>query len=330
MRQFFHDYLSTRLTQARSFDFYLIVTLDVLIVYYLIYRILLLIKGTRAAQMLFGILLIVLGFFAAKRLELTTVSWLLDNFINYFIIIVIVVFQTDIRRGLMRIGKTPFWGGARVVEETHVFEEVIKAAEMMARKRIGGLIVLEREADLSEFIEPGVPVDAAVSKELLYSIFIPELENPIHDGAVLIKNLRVSQAGAVLPLSSNPKLDKTLGTRHRAAIGITEETDAVVVVVSEEKGILSLCFHGNIARDLDAATLRKALLGLFHKKKPGGKYGRRKTDIPAPVIDQLTPAAVGQPASPVAAAATVSGPMSPASGGSTSGPMAAVEEGSKS
>jgi uncharacterized protein (TIGR00159 family) len=284
----FLDQYTTGFAQARSFDYYLVLTLDILIVYYLIYRILLLIKGTRAAQMLFGIMLILVGFFAAKRLELTTVSWLLDNFINYFIIIIIVVFQTDIRRGLMRIGKTPFLGGSRVVEETHVFEEVIKAAEMMARKRIGGLIVLERDADLSEFIESGVNVDAAVTKELLYSIFIPELENPIHDGAVVIKNLRLSQAGAVLPLSSNPRLEKSLGTRHRAAIGITEETDAVVVVVSEEKGIISLCFTGNIARDLDAATLRKALLGLFHKKKTSGKYGRRKGDMPAPTIAQVT------------------------------------------
>ena len=243
----------------------LVTFVDIAIVYYLIYRTLLLIKGTRAAQMLLGLLLIGAGFFAAKQFELTTLSWLLDNFINYFIIVIIVVFQHDIRRGLMRVGT--IFSGRRQYQETFVFEEVIKAAEQMARQRIGGLIVFEREADLTEFIEPGVTLDAQVSQELLVSLFLPEAQNACHDGAVVIKNLRVQQAGAVLPLSANPKLDKQLGTRHRAAIGITEETDAVVVVVSEERGQVSLCFHGNIARDLSGATLRNALLGLFQKEK---------------------------------------------------------------
>ena len=193
-------------------------------------------------------------------------SWLLDNFINYFIIIIIVVFQNDIRRGLVRIGQNLFSFG-RTYEETHVFEEVIHAAEKLARARIGAIIVLEREGDVSEFVDTGKIMDARVSQELLVSLFVPSRDNVLHDGAAVIKSLRVQQAGAVLPLSRNPKLDSELGTRHRAAIGITEETDAVAVVVSEERGEISLCFHGNIARELDGVALRKALMGLFYKEK---------------------------------------------------------------
>jgi len=238
---------------------------DILIVYYVIYRTLLLIKGTRAAQMLIGIVLVGAGFFAAKLLELTTLSWLLDNLINYSIIFFIVIFQHDIRRGLMRVGQNLFIY-ARPYEQTFVFEEVIKATERLATARVGALIVLERDADLVDYLnESGVEMDAKVSEELLVSIFLPDSENKLHDGAVIIKNLRIAQSGAVLPLSANARLDKALGTRHRAAIGVTEETDAVVVVVSEERGSISLCFGGNIARDLDSPTLRKALLGLFQK-----------------------------------------------------------------
>lgn len=240
---------------------------DIAIVYYVVYRALLLIKGTRAAQMLIGIVLVGAGFFGAKMMELTTLTWLLDNLINYSIIFFIVIFQHDIRRGLMRVGANLFATG-RSYEQTSVFEEIVKAAERLAHARVGALIVLEREADLIDYLnQPGETIDGKVTEELLVSLFLPDPENKLHDGAVIIKNLRVSLAGAVLPLSANAKLDKALGTRHRAAIGVTEETDAVVVVVSEERGTISLCFGGNIARDLDGATLRKALLGLFQKEK---------------------------------------------------------------
>jgi uncharacterized protein (TIGR00159 family) len=255
-----------RMFQGITFRDALVAVVDILIVYYALYRVLLLIKGTRAAQMVIGLVLIGAGFFAAKQFELGTVSWLLDHFISYFVIILIVVFQHDIRRGLVRIGQNLFAFG-RTYEETHVFEEVIRASEHLAKHRIGAIIVFEREADLTEFIETGHVLDARLSDDLLKSLFIPSRDNTLHDGAVVVKNLRIQQAGAVLPLSTNPRLDKELGTRHRAAIGITEETDAVSVVVSEERGEVSLCFGGNIARDLDAATLRKALLGLFFKEK---------------------------------------------------------------
>jgi diadenylate cyclase len=273
---------------------------DVLIVYYIVYRALLLIKGTRAAQMLIGLVLVGGVFFMAKLLELTTVSWLLDNLINYSIIFFIVIFQHDIRRGLMRVGANLFSAG-RHFEQTEVFEEVVKAAERLAHARIGALIVLERDADLVDYLnQAGEPLDAKVTEELLVALFLPEPENKLHDGAVIIKNLRIVRAAAVLPLSPNAKLDKAFGTRHRAAIGVTEETDAVVVVVSEERGTVSLCFGGNIARDLDGATLRKALLGLFQKEAKKRKPAERPPSLP-PEIKLERP--LDKPAEPAVAAA---------------------------
>ena len=281
---------------------------DILIVAYVIYRALILVKGTRGGQMLLAVGLVGIAYFLAKQIELTTLSWLLDNLINYSIIFFIVIFQHDIRRGLVRVGQNLFGGGHRY-EETHVIEEVIKAAEAMASSRIGALIVLERDADLEEFFsEPGVLLDARVSKELIVTVFLPEPENTIHDGALVIRNLRAHRAGAVLPLSANSKLDKELGTRHRAAVGITEETDAVVVVVSEERGTVSLCFGGNIAKDLDAGTLRKALLGLFQKaKKAAPGRGGRTAAEPSPVPRAVEPSdgadrtdRIGEPAVPPA------------------------------
>jgi diadenylate cyclase len=250
-----------------------IAVFDIAIVYYVVYRALRLLRGTRALQMLLGLALVGGGIFAAKQLELTTLSWLLDHFLSFSIIFLIVIFQHDIRRALMRMGQGLWWT-SRSYERTTVFEEVIRAAERMAHLRVGALIVIERDADLVDHLtEPGVEIGGKVTEELLAWSFLPDAENKLHDGAVIIKELRIAQAGAVLPLSDNARLDKALGTRHRAAIGVTEETDAVSVVVSEERGSISLCFGGNVARDLDGATLRKALLGLFQKDK---KHDRQK------------------------------------------------------
>ncbi len=245
----------------------LVTALDILLVYYVTYRVLLTIKGTRAAQMVIGIVLIGASFFVAERLELTTVSWLLDNFINYFIIIIIILFQQDIRRGLMRIGQNvvPF---GRPPALSQALDEVVAAADHLAKGRIGGIVVFERDAELKDFAEHGKVVDARVSKELVTALFVPSRDNELHDGAVIInKNLRVDRAGVVLPLSRSLKVPAELGTRHRAALGITEETDAVAVVISEERGEISLCFKGSIARDLEPEQLRDALSGLFYRDK---------------------------------------------------------------
>lgn len=248
----------------------LIAAADVVIIFYILYRALKLVRGTRAAQAMVGLALITGLYFLAKRLDLVAVSWLFENLINYFIIFFVVLFQQDIRRALMQVGQNLFM--RRQYEETYVIEEVVQAAGELARQKIGALIVLERDADLTDHLgEVGQDLDAKVTKELLITLFLPEAANHLHDGAVIIRNLRIAQAGAVLPLSANSKLDKELGTRHRAAVGVTEETDAVVVVVSEERGTISVCFSGNIIRDLDAINVRKALLGLFQKKKQKGK-----------------------------------------------------------
>jgi len=238
--------------------------IDVAIVYYVIYRLLLTIRGTRAAQMVVGIVLVGAAFFVAERIELSTVSWLLDNFISYFIILIIVVFQQDIRRALGRIGQNvmPF---GRKQETSHIVDEVVAAVAQLARARMGAIIVFERDAALEEFVDDATRIDAALSRQLLVSLFVPVRDNELHDGAVVIngKTHRIELARALLPLSRATDLGPEFGTRHRAALGITEDTDAVVVVVSEERGEISLCFKGSIARDLEPVILRRALVGLF-------------------------------------------------------------------
>jgi uncharacterized protein (TIGR00159 family) len=252
---------------------------DITLVACALYYVLLLLKGTRAMQVGFGLALVFVIYQAAKRFGLVTLYTMLDTLLTSIVLIIVVLFQQDLRRALMRFGRRPLFTAARSALETQVIEEVVKAASSLAQKRIGALIVFEREAMLDEFIEPGTPLDAGVTKELLYSVFIPSFENPMHDGAVIIRDGRVHQAGAFLPLSGSTKLERTLGTRHRAAIGLSEETDAVVVVVSEERGAISLCFNGNIARSLDPASLRTALLGLLTRPRArrghGGDDGSR-------------------------------------------------------
>jgi diadenylate cyclase len=239
------------------------IVVDVFLVYYLIYRLLLTIRGTRAAQMVVGIVLIGAAFFAAERLELSTVSWLLDNFIAYFIILIIVVFQQDIRRALGRIGQNVIPFGKKQ-ETSQIVDEVVAASAQLARARMGAIIVFERDAALEEFVDDATRIDAALSRQLLVSLFVPARDNELHDGAVVIgKNHRIELARALLPLSRATDLGPEFGTRHRAALGITEDTDSVVIVVSEERGEISLCFRGSIARDLEPVMLRRALIGLF-------------------------------------------------------------------
>jgi diadenylate cyclase len=234
---------------------------DVLLVSYLIYRVLLLIKGTNAVPMLAGLGVITVLFFASKWLGLSTFHWVLGQFLSYSLIFgVIVIFQADIRRGLARLGS-----GWRVfydrAGEASRIEEVVSAAEKLASRREGALIVLERSAELAEVAATGVRLDAEVSEELLLAIF--QRGAPMHDGAVVISGGRIAAARCVLPLTANPDIGRDLGTRHRSALGLSEEVDAVVVVVSEERGSISLAIDGQIHRDLDPEVIRKYLLRLF-------------------------------------------------------------------
>ena len=275
----------------------LVTAIDLVVVYYLIYRLLLMIRGTRAAQMVVGIVLIGAAFFASERLELITISWLLDNVINYFIIIVIVVFQEDIRRALGRIGQgvMPF---AKAGDAGELLDEVVGATTQLARARLGAIIVIEREAAVAPFVEDATRLDARLTRQLLVSLFVPSSENELHDGAVIIgKSRRVELARALLPMSRATDLGPELGTRHRAAIGITEDTDAVALVVSEERATVSLCFHGRVAQDLDPVALRGALAGLL--------TGRDAVETAAAAELGRAVASVGQRTSAVREAVTV-------------------------
>ncbi|HEX5657070.1 MAG TPA: diadenylate cyclase CdaA [Polyangiales bacterium] len=252
--------------------------LDIFVVAALVYRVLLLIRGTRALQMGIGLFLVFATYELARRLGLLTLYSLLDGLLASMVLIIVVIFQGDIRRALMRFGGRAWWVPGSSAKASGAIEEVIKAATMLAQKRIGGLIVFERDAMLEEFIQRGTLIDSLASKELLYGLFIPSFENPLHDGAVVIRDGRVWQAGAFLPLTTNQDIDRTLGSRHRAALGVSEETDAVVVVVSEERGSISLVFNGNMVRDVDPASLRDALPGLLFrrlrrkKRKTGSRH----------------------------------------------------------
>jgi len=243
--------------------------LDLLLVWYLIYRVLLLIRGTKAVQVLIGLIFIMIGFALSKFLGLTTLNWILTYFfVNGFVFILIVLFQHDIRRGLSRMGRNPFFRGVNTLEQVFFIEEVVKAAVSLSNKRIGALIVIERDADLTDFTEEGTAIDAKVTKEAILAIMHPT--SPIHDGAIIIQNGRMSYAGCFLPLSANPRLTREFGTRHRAALGVSEETDSLVIVVSEETGKISFVMDGQITRDLDSNTLKKVLsntLGLNTGKK---------------------------------------------------------------
>lgn len=235
--------------------------LDILIVAFIIYRTMLLIKGTRAEQMLLGLAMIVIIYFLSQWAGLLTLRWILNNFLSSLILIIIVIFQHDIRRALAQIGRPSILGTSHKAGKIHELEELIKATFTLARERIGALMVLERNVGLKEYVEMGREVDAKLSSEMLLSIFHPS--SPLHDGAVIIREERIVAAGSFLPLSTNPYIDKTLGTRHRAGVGITEETDAVVIIVSEERGEVSLAIDGMIRQNLDLPTLRKALQDVF-------------------------------------------------------------------
>ncbi len=233
-------------------------TLDIFIVAYVVYWLLMRIKGTRAAQMALGLLILVLAWRLSHLLDLATVRLLLDNFMTWGALILIVIFQADIRRALSRMGRGLF---APVrSQEVHTIEEVVRACQTLEQRRIGALIAFEREVQLDEFIEAGQLLDAELTRDLLVSIFVPY--SPLHDGAVLIRRDRVAAAGCILPLALRAELPPALGTRHRAALGLTEETDALVIVVSEETGRISLVHTGDIQEDLDAPRLRQALLEL--------------------------------------------------------------------
>jgi len=239
---------------------------DILIVSYLFYRILLLIKGTRAEQLLKGLLLLLIFSIGARYLHLEVVGWLMEKIWTMIFIALPVVFQPELRRGLEQLGRGSFFSTslARWAEPGMVVDELLEAVSILSRSQIGALIVIERETGIEDFIESGIPLDAVVSSQLLVNLFIPR--SPLHDGAVIIRNGRITRAACVLPLSDTPTLDKELGTRHRAGLGITEVSDALALVVSEETGSISLAWEGRLFRYLDDKSLREMLVQQLSRK----------------------------------------------------------------
>ncbi|MFO7180917.1 MAG: diadenylate cyclase CdaA [Pseudomonadota bacterium] len=240
--------------------------LDVFLVYYLIYRSLLVLRGTRAMQVGLGLGMVFLLYVVARVFQLVTVLSIMSALISSMLLIIVVVFQNDIRRGLQRVGSRAWFGGLARSQESRVIDAVVEAATELARHRIGAIITFEQDANLDEFVgvHKGHVIDAQVSKELLVSLFVPEGVNKLHDGAVIIRNYRIAKAGVFFPMTDGGRVvDDSFGSRHRAALGITEETDAVVVIVSEERGTISFCFNGNIASNLDGPKLRTMLEAMF-------------------------------------------------------------------
>jgi uncharacterized protein (TIGR00159 family) len=200
---------------------------------------------------------------SSRALGLLTLNWILDNFLGSIILVIIVIFQSDIRRALTQVGSAPLFVAAeRMVQHSEdIVDEVVQASMALAEKKVGALIAIEREVGLNEYMEIGTRLDARVSRELVESVFLPH--SPIHDGALVIQKGRVSAVRCLLPLSSNPNLRKTWGTRHRAALGVTEETDAVAIVVSEQEGTAALVVGGNVTENIDGVRMRSALSDLL-------------------------------------------------------------------
>jgi diadenylate cyclase len=248
--------------------------LDIFVVSIIIYRVLLIIKGTKAARMLIGLGLLLFFAFFSKWLQLYTTDWIVISFWSQVVVALIVLFQPEIRRALAQMGESSFLQNLKPAEELKSLEEIVRASIALANRKIGALIVIEREVSLREFVEIGTSLDAKVSKELLLSIFHPT--SPIHDGAVVIRGNKVVAAGCFLPITLGTEIGKTLGTRHRAGMGITEETDAVTIVVSEETGMISVGIDGKIENHVDMGTLRDILTDIFTESKSKLKKDRSK------------------------------------------------------
>jgi diadenylate cyclase len=240
--------------------------LDILVVSFLIYETLKLIRGTRAVQMAIGAGFLVLLFYGSRWSHLETVNWLIRNLAGYIAFALIVLFQSDIRRALAHLGRAPFFRYlAKTESAEESIEELVVAATMLSNQRVGAIIAIERQIGLRNYIEGGIRLDAVLTYDLLISIFLPG--SPLHDGAVIVQEDRVAAAACFLPLTVNPRLAKELGSRHRAAIGLTEENDSVAIVVSEETGGISIVVDGQFEQHLDAETLKIRLRALvLHRR----------------------------------------------------------------
>ena len=236
------------------------IALDILIIWYLVYRLIMLIRGTKAVQLAKGIVFIFIVRIIAGLLQLHAVTYIVDQIVSWAVIGIIVIFQPEIRRGLERLGRTPIFSGrgeSAHAKSVKMVQELDKAIQYMSKRRIGALITIQQDTGLDDYIETGIKLDADITGELLINIFIPN--TPLHDGAVIINNNRIAVAAAYLPLSDSSMIPKRLGTRHRAAVGISEVTDAVTIVVSEETGGVTITKNGRFLLDLTREEYLKYL-----------------------------------------------------------------------
>ncbi|WP_026894733.1 diadenylate cyclase CdaA [Clostridiisalibacter paucivorans] len=243
--------------------------IDIFIVAFAFYKIYTLIKETRAEQLIKGIVVLLIATKASELLKLFTTNWILEKTMTVGVIALLIVFQPELRRGLEYIGRTKFLSKSFIEIEkediNQVIEEITDAMASLSRQKIGALVVLERETGLNEIVETGTSINGLVSSGLLINIFIPN--TPLHDGAVVIKEDRVKAASCLLPLSENMNINKELGTRHRAALGVTEKSDCLAIVVSEETGAISVAENGSLSRYVDIQTLREILNKIYEKEK---------------------------------------------------------------
>ncbi len=259
---------------------YLAAVIDIAVLSYVIYKFLLLIRGTRAVQLLKGLIVLLIVYFLSETLGLHALNWLLSEAWAVLFLALAVIFQPELRRALEHIGRGNIFNITRnslaSVDITHVIDEIVAACVSCAKTRTGALIILERETGLQDYVDTGIAVDAKVTQELLVNIFVPN--TPLHDGATIIRGDRVMAAACFLPLSDNPYISLSLGTRHRAAIGISEVSDALALAVSEETGLISVANGGKLIRHLDEKQLREMLStelahsgGLLNRKTEGGR-----------------------------------------------------------
>ncbi len=244
---------------------------DILVVAFVVYRIFLAIQGTRAVQMIIGLIILMMASFVSQWAQLHTINWVLDSFLTIWVLAVVVLFQPELRRTLAEVGRHKFLRAFHKLEKAALIEEILRATVNMAGRKIGALLVFERETKLQNFIEAGTVLDAEVSRGLLLSIF--NSKSPLHDGAVIVREGRIAAAGCFLPLTLKQNISKEMGTRHRAALGLTEETDATVIVVSEETGNISLVQEGQLTQELDAISLRRHLQEAYEPKEPAKRAG---------------------------------------------------------
>jgi len=240
---------------------------DFIIVYIFIYYLLLWTKAIKSLNLIWGMLIVFLVYLGSYFLDFTTLNWLFERFSQFLFLLVIIIFQPELRRGLERIGREPLFNSffSQNIQDTLIIKNILKAVDQISKQKMGALIVIEKGSNLSEFIESGISINGEITADLLVNLFWPL--TPTHDGAVILRQNKVVAAGCLLPLSQTKISDRRLGTRHRAAIGLTEETDAIVIIISEETGIISLAENGNLNRFLTKEALETRLFSLYSEEQ---------------------------------------------------------------